>query len=756
MNNVQTRKWASALLFALLCGCAVSTQAKHDKYLSRGKALLEKHEYSRAILEFRNAARIMPKDAEAYYQIGVAAEESGDIRTAVAFYKKALTENPKHAGAQFKMAQLMSLTLDKTMVQDSETQLKALKQSSPASLEVLETLAFAELRLGKTEDAIENLDQALATAPRELSSSILLARAKLAQGDSKNAEEVLKNACAAAPKSAEPHVALGDFYEIEKRTSDAQAEFQRALALDPQNEQALMDLALLRRSLGQIPEAEEDFKRLAKLGDARYRPVYAEFLFEEGRRAEAVREFERIAKENPNDRHARTQLVTAYQAVNRTADAQRVLEQALKENPKDLDALLQRSELSLASAKYAQAEGDLNEVLMLRPNSGEAHYILAKVYASRGETLSYREQLTEALKLNPYLEQIRVELAQSFLRDNQAQAALETLNAAPSAEKRSLAIIAERNWALWASGDMAQMRKGIDEGLSLRRSSDFLIQDGLWKLRAGNPTGARTSLQEALKLNPTDLRALSGLSQAYLAQKQTALALQTVEEYAAREPKSAPVQEFLGTMLLMHGDRQKARAAFMAAKSADSNFMDADFSLVQLDVLEGKDDAAQKTLQSILSRNAGNEVASLWMANLQVAEGKNDTAIQHFTQVLNDNPNNALALNNLAYLLTQSHKEPDEALKFAQKAIELEPDNPNFLDTLGWVLYEKGLYPSAIQYLERAVSDKGDAVSRYHLAMAYAKAGDLARGRTTLEAALKVNPKLPEAKTAEQLLGAAH
>jgi hypothetical protein len=38
--------------------------------------------------------------------------------------------------------------------------------------------------------------------------------------------------------------------------------------------------------------------------------------------------------------------------------------------------------------------------------------------------------------------------------------------------------------------------------------------------------------------------------------------------------------------------------------------------------------------------------------------------------------------------------------------------------------------------------------------MAYSKAGDNARGRAALEAALKLNPNLPEAKMAQQTIGA--
>ncbi len=756
MTRLQIKACGITLVLALFCGCAFSPQARRDKYLARGKALLQKHEYSRAILEFRNAAKAMPKDAEPYYQIGVASEDAGDIRTAVAFFRKTLEENPKHPGAQFKLAQLMALTNDKALLQNAETSLNALKQSSPASPDVLNSLALTELKLGKTDNAVEDLNQVLAKAPEQLSSSILLARTKLSQHDMKGAEAVLLKACESAPKSADPRVVLGEFYLIEKKAPEAEKEFQRALAIDPKSASALLDLANLQRSFGRKQEAEQSFRLLASVGQDRYKPVYAQFLFEEGRRSEAIREFERLAKQDPNDRMARTRLIAAYQAVNRTADAQKVLDEALKKNPKDLDALLQRAEVSLGAGKYGRADADLAEVIRLRPNSPEAHYIRARLYQAWGQPHTYQQELSEALRLNPELLAVRLELAQTFIRDKQTPAALDTLNATPADQKQLTPVIVQRNWALWTSGDLAEMRKGIDQGLSQERSTDLLIQDGLWKLRTNNPSGARTSLEEARKINPADVRALSGLNQSYLAQKQDAMALQKVKEYASREPKSAPVQEFLGTVLFVHGDRAQARAAFMAAKAADPHFMDADFSLVQLDLLEAKTEDARKKLEGILSAHNDNTTASLWLGNLDVSQGNKDAAIQQFKQVLESDPSNAQALNNLAYLFAESGKQPDEALKYAQKAVELAPDDPNFSDTLGWIFYEKGLYSSAIQYLERAVSKKGTAVSRYHLAMAYAKAGDLVRGRTTLEAALKVNPKLPEAKAAEQLLSEAH
>ena len=124
----------------------------------------------------------------------------------------------------------------------------------------------------------------------------------------------------------------------------------------------------------------------------------------------------------------------------------------------------------------------------------------------------------------------------------------------------------------------------------------------------------------------------------------------------------------------------------------------------------------------------------------------------HFQAVVEVAPRNTDALNNLAYLLADYRNQPDMALKYAQTAQELAPDNPEYADTVGWALYKKGLYGMAVKQLERSASLGESALSQYHLAMAYAMAGDAKRARTTLDGALAKYPGAPEAKAANEVI----
>src|SRR5580765_7030124 len=88
-------------------GCKRSPQVQEAQFLKRGAALMAKKDYGRALLEFRNASKVMPKDGEPHYQLGLAYLASGSAATAIRELYSATQLNPKHAAAQLKLAELM-------------------------------------------------------------------------------------------------------------------------------------------------------------------------------------------------------------------------------------------------------------------------------------------------------------------------------------------------------------------------------------------------------------------------------------------------------------------------------------------------------------------------------------------------------------------------------------------------------------------------------------------------------------------------
>jgi len=74
------------LIVLALSGCA-RPEAKKARYVAEGRNFLDKEDYSRAILAFKNAATAVPADAETQYQLGLAFMAAGDLQSDLVFQK---------------------------------------------------------------------------------------------------------------------------------------------------------------------------------------------------------------------------------------------------------------------------------------------------------------------------------------------------------------------------------------------------------------------------------------------------------------------------------------------------------------------------------------------------------------------------------------------------------------------------------------------------------------------------------------------
>ncbi len=729
------------ILIALTTGaCTQSPQAREARFIKRGKEAMKKKDFSKASLEFRNAVQVAPRDAEAWYQLGESYLAAGAFQQSAAALRKATELNPKHVEAQLQVSGMMAASRDLKAVGEAQDRLTGILGLAPDNPDILDILALVHLRLGKSEQAEEELTRALAKLPSHLQSSVDLAKFKLVGKDVAGARRVLEEAVKANPQSAAAALVLGRFYLVSGEPDRGEAEVRRALRIDPKNGPALLTLAERLYGSGRVDEAERTYLEISQLPDKNYKPLHAAFLFQTGRRETAIAEFKKLAQESPNDREARTRLVAALVTAGKTSDAESELKAALQKNPDDTEALLQQGRLFLSSRRYTDAENDLRRVLHFQPDSGQAHFYLAKVYQARGASLNQRQELAEAVRADPGFLAARTELAELLIASRENEAALQTMNETPDAQRRTPAAIETRNWALLALGGNDAARKGVDEGLAIARAPELLLQDAALKLAGKDLAGAQASIDEALKLVPDSVSAWEFLRRDYAARKQPQIAIERLRAVAAQRPQSAALQLLLGRWLADAGLADEARKAYEAGKKADPKSTEAEMALAQLDMRQGSMDSARRHLEAVVAGESQNIAARVLLAEIAKKAGDTKGAIDQYRAILSLDDHNLVALNDLAFILCKDN--PDEALKFAQQAGELAPDNPAVEDTLGWIYYRNGVYKSAVHYLKTAVEQDSTPRRKYHLGMAYLRSGDRDLGRQMVQAALEAEPTL--------------
>ncbi len=116
---------------------------------------------------------------------------------------------------------------------------------------------------------------------------------------------------------------------------------------------------------------------------------------------------------------------------------------------------------------------------------------------------------------------------------------------------------------------------------------------------------------------------------------------------------------------------------------------------------------------------------------------KYDKAEEMFKKVLAGDPNSAVTLNYLGYMLADRGVRLEEALGYVRKAIQLDPQNGAYLDSLGWVYYKMGNYDLAEENLRKAAGKVGnDPTVQDHLGELYQKKGSLKQAIMHWERAL--------------------
>ncbi|HEX5529442.1 MAG TPA: tetratricopeptide repeat protein, partial [Methylomirabilota bacterium] len=269
----------------------------------------------------------------------------------------------------------------------------------------------------------------------------------------------------------------------------------------------------------------------------------------------------------------------------------------------------------------------------------------------------------------------------------------------------------------------------------------------------GKRAEARQQLEASLTLAPQALEPLAQLVSLTLAERQPAQAVERVKKQIPLAPNSAPHQLLLGETYAAAGDAKAAEAAFQQAIALDPNLMGPYVRLAGLYAAAGRFDEALAKVNDAAKRNP-NSVGPLILAGI-IHEQKGDIpkARESYEKALAINPRLVPAANNLAWIYSEHDGDKDKALQLAQTAKELAPDDPRVSDTLGWILYKRGVYQSALALLRESAAKLGDNPQvQYHLGMVYAQLGDQANARKALNAAIGSPANFPGKDEARKTL----
>ena len=264
---------------------------------------------------------------------------------------------------------------------------------------------------------------------------------------------------------------------------------------------------------------------------------------------------------------------------------------------------------------------------------------------------------------------------------------------------------------------------------------------GRLAFREGKREEARRLLGAADRARPHHPEILRNLLYLDRSEGRLEESLARVEDAVKAEPKNARLRQLKGVVALMLGRHAEAEQNLRRAVDLDPNDLTGYERLAQFYGITGRVDEMVETWETRLKQRPEDAKGHHVVAVLHELRGNTESAEEHYEIAIRQDPKLGESKNNLAYLLADAGRDLDRALDLAQEAKALLPESANAADTLGWVLYKRGVSSAAVGYLKEAEGgmdpgDQGLGIIRHHLALAHRANGDVAHARATVQRAL--------------------
>jgi tetratricopeptide (TPR) repeat protein len=571
-------------------------------------------------------------------------------------------------------------------------------EADPTSEYLTSALAELYAKTGRIRDAVMEAQDILKRDPNNLEAHKLLGRIYLRSlGDvqgGQGSQSVLKLAIEQyeqitkiEPDNVDDHLLLGRLYRLNNDLQKAENEFKTAVKLEPDSEEAVTTLAYLYNEEGDTARAGEvlssipDASRSAKLYSA------LGYTYEQQKQYKNAIEAYRKAIELDRDNLDAIRGLAQNLVNDGQSDA--ALEQykiIADTNPEDAETYLRMAEIYRKSGKFDLALDTLKKAGAMVQDSIQVPYNMAAVYQAQGRYDEAVQVLQDLLKKTEKADgsytqpdknnrSVFLERLGTIYRDNNnSPLALETF--------RKMLVLGDEN-----------TERGFQQIIDTYRENKQWQQ-------------ATDAAKEATEKLPNN-RSLKMVYAAQLADMgQPDAGLQQVKSLLKGTPEDREVYITLSQMY-----------------SRLKRWPEAEEALDKAEQLSTKDE--------------DKEYVYFLRGSTYERQKKYEPAEEMFRKVLGGDPQNATALNYLGYMLADRGVKLDEALAFIKKAVDLDPANGAYLDSLGWAYFRLGKYELAEDSLIKASQRIGtDPTVQDHLGDLYQKTGRLKLAAAHWERAL--------------------
>ena len=239
-----------------------SSNDQFSEHMKQGKHFIDQRDWDAALLEYREAVRIDPGDAEAHIGVGRALGEKGDKDGALGEFKEALRLKPDSAEAHNDLGWVIGLKGD---IAGATKEYREAIRLKPDYGRAHENLAWALTQKGDPEGALREYREAVRLMPKDAGAHVELGTALARNGDWSGAMEEQRKALRVDPNYADAHADLAFILGHRGDWDGDIREAREAIRLQPDHAQAHFFLGRGLEQKGDRRGALEEYRQAAKL-----------------------------------------------------------------------------------------------------------------------------------------------------------------------------------------------------------------------------------------------------------------------------------------------------------------------------------------------------------------------------------------------------------------------------------------------------------------------------------------------------------
>jgi tetratricopeptide (TPR) repeat protein len=651
------------------------------------------------------------------------APATGAGKTAVPASPNAATVNAPTATASGRAQAYYHLALANAYEEDAVTlgrpelvtqaieEYKLALNADPGSSQLNDGLADLYFRTGHTHDAEVTARMLLKNTPSDIDAHKLLGKIYLRQlSDGSNAVSSaspsgnaldlaiaeFEQIVALLPKSVEDRMVLGQLYTVKHDPKKAEEEFKTAQAIEPDSEDVVLNLARVYAESGDLDHAAKVIEAVPVEARSPRMEVALGAAYDQLKRPkDAIAAYQRAAELDPDDEHTLDTLGQALLNDNQLDEALKEYKALAAADPEDAGPLVHIGEIERRQGKYEDALAIIRKARKMDPTSLEAGY-------NEGLLLDVLARYDEAAKV--YEEML-----------DQPTPTLSHANGAYTAEEKN--------------------NRGI-----------FLDRLGAIYHEQNKTDKAISAYQKMIELGgETALRGYQGEVDAYRDAKQYDKAIEVSRKAVEADPKNRDFKLMLAGELADQGKPDEGLAMARAQLDNTDNDRTVWLAMGQIDIRlrrwKEAEDAFNKA-GTMTTKTEDRTYLLFLRGELAERQKHYEPAEQFFRQALEVDPNSSMTMNYLGYMMADKGIKLTEALSLIRKAVELEPMNGAYLDSLGWVYFKLGQYELAEENLRQAVErDQTDPTVHDHLGDLYEKTGRIRLAAAQWELSLSESAK---------------